>query len=144
MRRNLHTKSRNNINLVPPTDQFVFVESVSAYFFSLLGIQGTISLIDGVFEVSFFSGISQWSSEVSQPQNMFWFFSKMPVGLALCWPVSPIQPSFNPAIPKWPGKVQVLQTYFRAKLKHVLKLGHLRASMRNTAKNIYKSSFNPY
>ena len=49
----------------------------------------------------FLCGISQWSFEVSQPQNLFQFCSKMSVG----------QPISNPAIPKWPGKLQVLQAF---------------------------------
>ena len=48
----------------------------------------------------FLCGISQWSFEVSQPQNLFQFCSKMSVGLTICPAVSPIQPIFNPAIPK--------------------------------------------
>ena len=67
---------------------------------------------------------------------MFQFCSKMLGGLAA---VSPIQPIFDPAIPKWPSKLQVLQ----AKLKHVLWLEDLKASLRNcTEKIIYKSSSN--
>ena len=54
----------------------------------------TVWVLDGVLEVNFFRGISQWSCEVSQYQNMFWFCSKMPIGLALClyrpWSFKPV------------------------------------------------------
>ena len=59
----------------------------------------------------FLCGISQWRFEISQPQNLFQFCSKMSVGLTLCPAVSPIQPIFNPAIPKRPGKMQVLRAF---------------------------------
>ena len=125
MKWNRSKKIIQRQNFIFPSSQLVWIlglrcESQPDWKSTLLTWLGGL---DGVLEVNFFSGISQWSSEVSQPQKRF--CSKMPVGLALCQTVSIIQPSFNPAIPK-----------------HVLRLGHLKASLRNTAKDIiYKSSY---
>ena len=58
----------------------------------------------------------------------------MSLGLKLCLVVLPIQPHFNPAIPnrhtKRPSKVKSYRLS-RAKLKHVLWLRDLKASLSN-------------
>ena len=52
----------------------------------------------------------------------------------------PIQPSLNPATPKKAGLV-----HLRAKLKHVLWLGDLKASLKNAAeKSFHKTSSNAH
>ena len=92
----------------------------------------------------FLCGISQWSFEVSQPQNLIQFCSKMSVGLTLCPAVLPIQPIFNPFSTQPYQNGQAKSKSYRlfvAKLKHVLWLGHLKASLSNSSeKLIHKTS----
>ena len=77
------------------------------------------------FMNKFFSGFSQWSFELrSSNQKNFEFCSKMPVG----------QPIFKPAIPKWPGKLQVLQA-FLSKTKTCFVVGRPQSFIEKFQKN---------
>ena len=70
---------------------------------------------------------------------MFKFCSKMSVGLKLC-PAVLVWPGWNWA--EWAkrqnGKTKIkYYRHFRAKLKHVLQLGDLKASLRNSLENSF-------
>ena len=67
--------------------------------------------LDGVLEVNFLAVFVSEALRCPNPKTCFGFAQKMPLGLALWQSVSPIQSSFNQAIPKRLGKVQVLQTF---------------------------------
>ena len=67
--------------------------------------------LDGVLEVNSLAVFVSEALRCPNPKTCFGFAQKMPLGLALWQAVSPIQSSFNQAIPKRLGKMQVLQTF---------------------------------